>query len=102
MDKFMQSLVDAPLANPLRLNLVEVEGAPKKRSPSKRTLQMFQAPAPIVKNAREYKERQFNAKIKTMLDYYATTKVPFNRIAEHMNLSVEQVTESMSFRGRKA
>lgn len=100
MDKLMQSLVDAPLANALRLNLVEVEGAPKKRSPSKRTLQMFQAPAPIVKNGREYKERQAQAKVTALFDYYATTNVPFDRIAEHMKIDIAQVRESMSFRGR--
>lgn len=101
MDKIMKSLIDAPLANPLKLNLVEVEGAPKKaRAPSKRTLSMWQAPAPIIKNAREHKERQARAKIASLLDYYATTAVPFDRIAEHMNLTLEQVREYMANRGR--
>lgn len=96
----MQSLVDAPLANALRLNLVEVEGQPKKRTTRKSTTNMFQAPAPIMKNGREYKERQAQAKITALLDYYATTTVPFDRIAEHMKIDIAQVRESVSFRGR--
>lgn len=100
MDKLMQSLVDAPLANALRLNIVEVEGQPKKRTARKPTINMFQAPAPIVKNGREYKERQAQAKVTALLDYYATTTVPFDRIAEHMRISIDQVRESMAFRGR--
>lgn len=36
-----------------------------------------------------------------LLDYYAGTDVPFDRIAEHLNLKPEQVAEEMAQRGRK-
>ena len=60
----MQSLVNAPLANALRLNLVEVEGAPKKRAPSVRTLQMYKTEPGIVKRAQEHREGKRWAKVK--------------------------------------
>lgn len=93
MDKFMQSLVDAPLANPLKINLPRGTRTAKREAPP--------AVSPQLRaEARAYKLKQARAKIDALLDYYATTAVPFNRIAEHMNLSVEQVTESMGFCGR--
>jgi len=63
---------------------------------------LVDAPAPVMKRAAEYREQQANAKTKALLDYYATTSVPFERIAEHMNMPIEQVRESMGFRGRSA
>lgn len=82
MDKLMQSLVDAPLANALKLNVVELPDAPpKKRAPSVRTLQMYKTEPGIIARGKQHKEAQRWAKVKALLDYY----VPQGKTAEEIH-----------------
>ncbi len=99
MDKMMQSLIDAPLANALRLNVVEVEGQPKKRAVRKRTLNMLDAPAPILKNARDHKERQKWEKINHLLDHYCNGKYSVEQIEQYTKIDVETIKRGMELRG---
>lgn len=99
MDKLMQSLIDAPLANPLRLNLVEVPGEPKKRVSRKRSLNMFDAPAPIVKNSREYKERCKAEKVTQLLDYYIASGHTAEQIHAYTKIDMGTIKRGMEMRG---
>jgi hypothetical protein len=44
---------------------------------------------------------EYSAKLVAILDYYAATSVPFERIADHTKLPLEKVVEAMSRRGRE-
>lgn len=75
----LQHLIDAPLANASRTNL------PHGRLPAKRDTRPANDP-----DARRQIEAQrkaaHNKKIEELYDYYATTDVPIERIAEHMGI----------------
>ena len=101
MNREMQQLIDAPLANALGVNL------PQGRRPAyrggKAVYEGEFAPAPV--SRKELRERQVDehsAKLTSVLDYYATTAVPFGRIAEHTKLDIGKVKEAMERRGRTA
>lgn len=98
MDDTIKSLVDAPLANALKLNIVEVEGKPKKRTPSKRTMSMFQAPAPIMKNAKDYKQREAERKTTELLDYYIGKGFSVEKIHEYTRIDIETIKRGMEIR----
>lgn len=98
MDKFMQSLVDAPLANALRLNLVEVEAAPKKRAPSVRTLQMYKTDPGIIARGKAHKEEQSWQKVKALLDYYVPLGKPAEEISSLTGIDLLTVQRGMEAR----
>lgn len=95
----LQRLIDAPLADPLKINLPE----------GKRPARMGEKPvyegefAPEKLSSRQMRDRKTNAyseKLMAVLDYYATTNVPFERIAVHVKMKVEEVADAMGRRGR--
>ena len=60
--------------------------------------------APKVPRAklREIAEKKRLAMLQDILAHYATTEVPFERIAAHTGLTVEEATAAMIKRGREA
>lgn len=100
MDDFMKKLVDAPLADAMKINKVFVEGAPKKRASPKRTINMFDTPSPVLKNARDYRERERDRKVADLLDYYAGTDKSVDWIVENTKIDLETVKRGLSARGR--
>ena len=59
--------------------------------------------APVSKKeAKELVQKNKDRKLASVLNYYASTSVPFDRIADHTNLPVERVAELMKARGRVA
>lgn len=97
----MQKLVDAPLADPLKLYLPNGTRT-AKRAPKVEYYETVGATRLTRKELDKRKADAASAKLVSVLDYCATTQVPFDRIAEHTKLTIEQVTESMQRRGRVA
>src|SRR6187402_937676 len=95
----MQKLVDAPLADPLKLYLPKGTRS-AKRAPKAEYYDSVGAARLSRKELDKRKDDAATAKLVSVLDYYATTTVPFERIAGHTKLTVDQVTESMNRRGR--
>lgn len=95
MDSYLQRLAESPINTAKRASKVFL---PQGTRPAPREVKQIDPKAKA--EAKAYREREAGAKVAQLLDYYATTSVPFDRIAEHMKLSVEQVTESMKLRGR--
>ena len=99
MDKEMQALIDAPLADPLKLYLPKGT-RPAKLGPRYRTVDNIDAPKLTRKQIEERKVEAFSAKLCTILDYYAGTDIPIDRVAAHTGLTIEQATQAMTRRGR--
>lgn len=58
------------------------------------------APAITAGEARARRADEQDKKLATILDYYATTSIPFERIAEHTKLDMVKVIRVMKARGR--
>ena len=83
MDPKLKALADAPLANPLAINL------PEGRRPATRTVEPAREHRPGDLTKAQIAERKRNAeyaRLSTLFDYYSTTEVPAERVAEHMGL----------------
>lgn len=96
----LKVLADAPLADPLGLN-IPLGRRTMKRGPRAVYCDSVDdgqrlKPSELQKR----KEEAFSAKLCAVLDYYAKSTVPIERVAEHTNLSVEQATAAMQRRGR--
>jgi hypothetical protein len=95
----LKAMAEAPLADALNLN-VPLGKRTIKRGP--RTAYYDGIDAPRLKRSELDKMRSedFSKKLCSVLDYYASTTVPIERVAEHTNLSIEQATAAMQRRGR--
>ncbi len=101
IDKEMQSLIDAPLANPNKINLPKGRrSAPRAGNPEYEG--DFLPDKLTRKELRDRQENSHSAKIMAVLDYYAASKVSFEDIARYTNLTADQVARAMSNRGRLA
>lgn len=84
IDKEMRALIDAPLADPLKINL------PKGRRPLPRGTKDRSDSIPCAKlSSQQLKDRKIKAeadKLNKLLDYYATTDLPAAKVAEHLGL----------------
>ena len=102
MNGYLKALAEEPLNDAKRINKVWLpEG---KRSAPRSTKPVYEGdflPPPLkTKELRERQQDAHSAKIVAILDYYATTDTPFERIAEHTRLTIEQVETGMKRRGR--
>jgi hypothetical protein len=95
----MQSLVEAPLADPLKTHL---PFGRQHRTPRSKADQYDGVDAPRLTSGQLDERRRTRTAIKLgeTLDYYATTMVPFERVAQHTGLTIEQASEAMRRRGR--
>lgn len=84
MDDYLRKLVDAPLADPANLYLPQGKRRAKRLKPEYH--EEVGCPKLTGAKVRERKEREAQAKLATVLDYYATTEIPFEKIAEHAGL----------------
>lgn len=82
MDPKLQALIDAPLANALRLN---IPGG-KEALPPRPRGQREQSLSPAERKARERKAADAAKKLDSLFDYYAGTDIPPAKVAEHMGL----------------
>lgn len=89
MDEMLKKLAEAPLANALAINL------PQGRKPAKRS----GGEKPPLRDgdltSAQVRERRAKAQEKAigeLLDYYAGTEVPAERIARHLNFYRSQQT----------
>ena len=99
MDPKLETLRDAPLVDPLKPFL------PEGRRPARRSTKAIYegefAPKKLTqKELRQRAEDAHSAKIVAILDYYATTTVPVERIPDHVGLTIEQAALAMERRGR--
>jgi hypothetical protein len=102
MDAYMQALIDSPIDTAERANKIFL---PEGRKPAPRCGKVKTQPAPgdlTPSQVRAKNEKEQSDKLVAVLDYYGGSSVPFDRIAEHTKLTVEQVTEAMARRGRAA
>jgi hypothetical protein len=91
MDPKLQALIDAPLANPLRLNIPGGKESlpPKPRAKKEPSLSPAEKRARGILTTKELAERkalEAQAKLTQLYDYYATTDIPAERVAEHMGV----------------
>lgn len=101
MNREMQKLVDAPLADPLKLFLPKGTRT-VKRAPKAEYYNGVDAPKIARSEIERRKADAASAKLVSVLDCYATTSVPFERIAEHTKLTLEEATAAMLRRGRSS
>ena len=83
MSDDLRALIDAPLANPAKINL------PAGRRSAPRVKMERPPPRPgdlTPAQVRERKAKALSAKQELLLDYYATTEIPASRIADHVGL----------------
>jgi hypothetical protein len=83
MDPKLKALVDAPLANPLAINL------PEGRKPAPREVAPAQEhrPGDLTKaQLAEKRKRAADEKLSALFDYYATTDIPVERVAQHVGV----------------
>jgi len=97
----MRLLAAAPLADPMRINL------PLGKRPARCSGKpVYEGQIGVEKlTAKQVKERRVNRvsyRLVAALDHYATTDVPFDRIAVHLAMEPDAVAEAMTKRGRAA
>ena len=83
MDPKLKALADAPLANPLAINLPEGRRpAPRDVDPARehRPGDLTKAQLAERKRDEEYK------KLSALFDYYSTTDIPAERVAQHVGI----------------
>jgi hypothetical protein len=98
IDPRIQSYLDSPITTAKRASHTFL---PEGR----RTLKREPKPALTMDERTELQTRrkkEADAKHSQMLDYYASTSVPFDRIAVHCSMDVKHVAEAMKLRGRDA
>lgn len=86
MNPEIKKLVEAPLADPLKINIPGGRDAlpPRPRQPKE---QRYPAPGDLTpKQVRERKALDEQAKREKLYDYYATTDLPAERVAEHVGV----------------
>lgn len=83
MDKHLKALADAPLADPLKINLPEGK-RPNPRGPR---IQTERAPGDLSPTElKERKQKELQQKQSDLLDYYATTDKDAETVARHVGL----------------
>jgi hypothetical protein len=83
MDEFLKKLVDAPLKSATKINL------PMGRKPATRAPRQPHERREgdlTLKEVRERKAASIDKKRSALLDYYAGTDVPAQRVAEHLGI----------------
>lgn len=91
MDPKLQALIDAPLANPLRLNIPggKENLPPRPRASKEQSLSPAERKARGILTAKEARERKAADDAKRLgklFDYYAGTDIPAATVAAHMGL----------------
>lgn len=102
--KEMQALIDSPIDSAARASKVWLplgkRSAPRASKANTDGIDEGLFPkatrADLAKRSAEAKI----AKVQDSLAYYATTTVPFERVAEHTGLTLEEATAAMQKRGR--
>ena len=57
---------------------------------------------PITEGKTARQERAWRARLNEIMDYYAGTEIPIDRIAKHTGLDEKKVREMLRMRGRKS
>jgi hypothetical protein len=100
IDKNMQALIDAPLANAAKINIP----AGRRSSPRAKKLEYddgIGCPKVSPKELRERKDKAASAKLDALFDYYATTELSPERVAQHMGL-YRNIETGIDDKGRPA
>lgn len=85
MDDYLRKLVEAPLANAVKINL------PQGRQPARREKVERAFPAPndlTPAQVRENKAKAISDKRQKLLDYYATVDISAEQVARHIGMFV--------------
>lgn len=91
IDKKLQGLIDAPLADPWKIYLPEGRRKASRGSRAE-TGDDIGCPKLTHKALIERKDKALSGKINALLDYYATTDLPAERVAEHVGLYRKEQT----------
>lgn len=86
MDPKLKALVDAPLANPLAIN---IPGGRDALPPKPREVKPAEQhrPGDLTKaQLAERKRDEEYQKLSTLFDYYSTTNIPAERVAQHVGV----------------
>jgi hypothetical protein len=100
VDPFIQAELDRKLTDKdfERAGKMNVWGAPKpKAEPAEE--EKYKATAERL-TSRVRQKAAYSEKLKQVLDYYAASTVPFDRIAQHTKLKPDAVAAEMKSRGR--
>jgi len=98
----LQHLIDAPLGDATRIYLPAGRRPAIRAKKNEAVQDGIESPKLTTKELRERKAKAAWAKIETMLEYYAGTDVPFERIVTHTGLSLDDIKRHMLARGRSA
>lgn len=99
-DVDLQKLIDAPLADPLK-TFVPLGTRPAKRGPRYSEYDGLDVPRISRKELEARRSEDISEKLGAILDYYAGTSIPVERIATHTGLTIEKATAAMKRRGRE-
>lgn len=94
-------LIDAPINTGERANKIWL---PHGKKPQPKVVLSEEEKLARLANsrmARAQAKEESERKLSALMDYYAGTSVPFDRIAGHTNLSADDVRAEMAKRGRK-
>ena len=98
----LQHLIDAPLGDAARIYLPAGRRPAIRPKKNEAVQDGIDAPKLSNKELRERKAKQARHRLEEMLAYYATTTVPFERIATHTGLKIDAVRGEMRARRRDA
>lgn len=85
MDARMKALIDAPLADPVKIYLPEGKRR-VSRGPSPQYEDGIESPKLTGKQIAERRTKAAGKKLEALYDYYAATNLTVERIAEHMGV----------------
>lgn len=98
--EWLQSLTEVPLNTPERINKRWLPAG--KRAAPKAPEADINARRANAQAARHNERVRREEKMKSLLDYYSKTDVPFSRIAVHLDMEIAAVAKAMKERGRRA
>ena len=95
-DPYLQSMTEEPIRDAKRASKIWLPQGKRPAPKVDRSLgDMADGHARRAAEAERHERR-----IKTLLDYYATTSVPVERIRQHCNLTECEVVQGLAERGR--
>ncbi len=99
MDEKMRALIDAPLADPAKLYLPEGKRR-ARRVKTNYDSDDIGCPKASQQELDERAAKSQSEKLDKLFEYYATTSLPNERVAEYLGVTVERVEREMLWRRR--
>lgn len=101
IDPFLKELLDKPIDTAARANNVWLPaGRRAVLKGAKAEYHNDDMPRETAQESRDRQAAEKDKKLGSLLTYYASTEIPFERVAQHTGLKLETVIRCMKDRGR--